>query len=107
MQGGKGSLWGKKVAFYGIYGIYGIYGKKLLFMVFPPPAPLLLELLSHFFESSLTKNFKNNFFTVFSLLAHWHLFAFNCFKAKKKVPQNFWFGQDPLPHPWKKTTTHI
>ena len=42
-----------------------------------------LELLSHFFQNSLTKNFKNNFFTVFSLLAHWHLFAFDCFRAKK------------------------
>ena len=51
-------------------------------MVWPPP-PLLLELSSHFFQNSLTRNLKNNFFTVFSLLAHWHLFAFDCFRAKK------------------------
>ena len=30
---------------------------------------------SDFFQNSLTKNFKNNFFTVFSLLAHWHFFV--------------------------------
>ena len=61
-----------------------------------------LELLSHFFQKSLTKKFKNNFFTVFSLLAHWHLFAFDCFRAKKKVTQNFWIGRDPPPF-WKNT----
>ena len=47
-----------------------------------PPSPSLLEFSSHFFQNSLTKNFKNNFFTVFNLLAHWHLFAFDCFRAK-------------------------
>ena len=63
--------------------------------------PTLLEFLSHFFQNSLTKNFKNNFFTVFNLLAHWHLFAFDCFRAKK-VTQNFWILQDPPPF-WKNT----
>ena len=61
--------------------------KLLFYGIFPkwPDPHLLLELLSHFFQKILTKNFKNNFFTVFSLLTHWHLFAFDCFRAKKNV----------------------
>ena len=50
------------------------------------------------FPKFINKNFKNNLFTVFSLLAHWHLFAFDCFRAKKKkVTQNCWIGRDPPP----------
>ena len=54
----------------------------------------------HFFQNSLTKNFKNNFFTVFSLLAHWHLFAFDCFRANKKCLKTF--GSAGTPPLWKK-----
>ena len=50
--------------------------------------PLIFGIFEALF-SLFPKNFKNNFITVFSFLAHWHLFAFDCFRAKKKCLKTF------------------
>ena len=63
--------------------------------------PSLLEFSSHFFQNSLTKNFKNNFFTVFNLLAHWHLFGIDCFRTKKSDSKLL--GRPRPPPFWKNT----
>ena len=65
------------------------------------PPPSLLEFsrhFFHFFQNYLTKILKKIFFTVLSLLAHWHLFAFDCFRANKKCLKTFGSAGTPPPY---------
>ena len=48
-----------------------------------------------FFQNYLTKI--SIFLTVLSLLAHWHLFAFDCFRANKKCLKTFGSAGTPPP----------
>ena len=55
-----------------------------------------------FFQNYLTKiKKKKKKITVLSLLAHWHLFAFDCFRANKKCLKTFGLVETPPPF-WKK-----
>ena len=71
------------------------------FRTFESPFGTVESLFPKFFKIFFSKI---TFVTVFSLLAHWHFFAFDCFRAKKKVTQKFWIGRDPPSFgrlPWK------
>ena len=45
------------------------------------------NLLGTFPKVLLKKIFNNHFFNVLSFLAHWYLFALDCFMAKKSASQ--------------------
>ena len=55
----------------------------------PPLTFGIFEALFSLFPKLFNKNFKKKFLTVFNLLAHWHLFAFDCFRANKKCLKTF------------------
>ena len=69
-----------------------------------PPPPLtfgIFEALFSLFPKLFNNNFKFFLKTVLSLLAHWHLFAFDCFRANKKCLKTFGSAGTPPPC-WKK-----
>ena len=74
------------------------------------PPPSLLEFSRHFFHffpKLFNKNFKKIFLTVLSLLAHWHLFAFDCFRANKKCLKTFGLVETPPPLGQKSYLSHL
>ena len=73
----------------------GSFPKKSMvkYEFFPKASPPLtfgiFEALFSLFPKLLNKNFKKKMLTVFNLLAHWHFFAFDCFRGRPGPPPPF------------------